>query len=74
MSVIDSNPDGSNPAEEPKPVCISQKDLQILYGMEGETLNGLIYEPDESDDLMLVFSKHTVNISGDGSILVEERK
>ena len=74
MSTISSNPDGSNPPEESKPICISQKDLQMLYMMEGETLKGLIYEPDESEYLMLVFDKHTLNISGDGSVLVEERK
>ncbi len=52
----------------------SNEDLRTLYEMEGETLKGIIYEPEESDDLMLVFDKHTVNISGNGSILVEKRK
>ncbi len=49
------------------------KDLKMLYEMEGETLKGIIYEPNESDDLMLVFDKHTMNISGDGGVSVEKR-
>lgn len=48
-------------------------DLRTMYEMEGETLKGIIYEPAESDDLMLVFDKHTINISGVGEVSVEKR-
>ena len=51
-----------------------RKDFETLYKMEGETLKGIIYEPDESDDLMLVFDKHTINLASDGVISIEERK
>lgn len=51
----------------------TNEDLEMLYEMEGETLKGIIYEPEESDNLMLVFDKHTINISGDGGVSVKKR-
>lgn len=48
-------------------------DLRKLYEMAGETLAGIIYEPEESGDLVLVFDKHAVNISEDGVVSVEKR-
>lgn len=50
-----------------------KEDLRQLYEMAGEKLAGIIYEPEESSDLMLVFEKHTVNISEDGVVSVEKR-
>ena len=54
-------------------MIIDHQDLKDLYEMEGETLKGIIFEQDESDNLMLVFDKHTIDISGDGTIIVERR-
>ena len=51
----------------------SKEELEMLYKMKGESLKGLIYEPEESGDLTLVFDKHTVNISEDGVVSIEER-
>ena len=54
-------------------MIIDNQDLKDLYYMEGETLKFIIYEPDESGNLMLVFDKHTIDISCDGIIIVERR-
>ncbi len=51
-----------------------EKTITYLYKMIPGTLVGLIYEEKESSDLVLVFEKHTVNISGKYKIKVEERK
>jgi len=50
-------------------MIIDHQDLKDLYEMAGETLKGIIFKSDESDDIMLVFDKHTINISEDGSSL-----
>ena len=54
-------------------MIIDNQDLKDLYEMEGETLKGIVLEPNESNNLMLVFDTHTIDISGDGTIIVERR-
>ncbi len=54
-------------------MIIDHQDIKDLYSMEGETLKGIILESDESDNLVLVFDIHTIDISGDGTIIVERR-
>lgn len=51
-----------------------ERTITDLHKMMPETLVGLIHEEDESSDIMLVFEKHTVLISGKYKIRVEERK
>ncbi len=50
-----------------------REDLELLYKMAGEKLTGIIYEPEESGDLTLVFEHHTVNVSEDGVVTAEKR-
>lgn len=51
-----------------------EKTITDLHGMMNDKLVGLIYDETESTDLMLVFEKHTINISGKYNVQVEERK
>ena len=51
-----------------------EKTITDLHKMIPEMLVGLIYDEEESSDFILVFEKHTVNISGKYKLNVEERK
>lgn len=51
-----------------------EETLTKLHGMMDEKFVGLVYDENEGTDLLLVFDKHTINISGKYKIIVEERK
>jgi hypothetical protein len=50
-----------------------KQDYIKLNETVGEKLTGIIYDPDESDDLMLVFDKHTINIDCDGVVTADDK-
>lgn len=54
-------------------IKINTDNLKKLSGLKGETFEGVIFEPEESYDLVLVCSKHTITISGDGQVSVQPK-
>ena len=50
-----------------------EQTITNVHGMMNEKLVGLVFDESESDDLMLVFDNHTINISGNFKLDIKER-